>query len=152
MTTQTYSPDELSQLLIAGALLDGRPTMQAAVHLLTFTAFTHQTDAGSLIDLDNDADPDAPVTAAFVRDWPTVESIAVARRWGGGAQQLVALAVSLAAGEPVDLRENVTAGGYAHARRATAIAIATGYSEHYTITATPALEQILAERDALLNI
>jgi hypothetical protein len=33
--------DELIELLTAGAQLDGRPTMQAAVQLLTFTAFPH---------------------------------------------------------------------------------------------------------------
>ncbi|WP_018219161.1 hypothetical protein [Salinispora vitiensis] len=138
------SPDELIDLLTVGARFGGRPTMQAAVHLLTFTAFPHQHDAVSMLEFDNDDDTDAPVTAAFVRDWPTVESIAVARRWGTGAQRLVALAVSLASGEPVDLRDAVVAGGHAHARRVIeAMAIATGHDEMHALTPTATLDQLI---------
>lgn len=148
----THTPDQLIELLTAGAQLDGRPTMQAAVHLLTFTPFPHQADVATLLEFDNDADPDAPVTAAFVTDWRTVESIAVARQWGTGAQRLVALAVSLATGESVDLRDTVPVGGHAHARRVIeAMAIATGYGQHYEIRPTAKLDELLAERDALLG-
>ena len=145
-----YSPDELIDLLTAGATVG--PTLQAAVHLLTFTPFPHQHDAVSLLEFDNDEDPDAPATAAYVKDWRQVSSLAFARRWGSGAEDLVALAVSLATGDPVDLRAAVPSGGYAHARRVIeAMAIATGQGEHYEITPTEKLAQLLAERDALLG-
>jgi len=150
--TPTHTPEELIELLTAGAQLDGRPTMQAAVHLLTFTSFPHQSDAGQLIEFDNDADPEAPVTAAFIRDWRQVSAIARQRRWGTGAENLVALAVSLATGDPVDLRAAAPSGGHAHARRVIeAMAIATGHAAHYEITPTAKLDHLIAERDALLN-
>lgn len=152
MRSKRHSPDELIDLLTAGAQLDGRPTTQAAVHLLTFSSFPHQADALSLIEFDNDGDEDLPVTAAFVTDWPAVESMAAARRWGSGTQRLVALAVSLATGAPIDLRDTVPAGGHAHARRVIeAMAVATGYAEVYAITPTVKLDQMIAERDALFN-
>lgn len=146
-----HSPDELIDLLTAGAH-DARPTMRAAVHLLTFTAFAHQIDAAGLLTFDNDDDPDTPATAAYVRDWGQIESIAIARRWGTGGERLVALAVSLATGEPVDLRDTVPTGGHAHARRVIeAMAIATGYDLMYAITPTATLDRMLAENDALLT-
>jgi hypothetical protein len=87
-----------------------------------------------------------------VRDWHAVESVATTRRWGTGAERLVALAVSLATGDPVDLRDAVIGGGFAHARRVIeAIAIATGHGAHYEITPTAKLDQLIADRDALLN-
>lgn len=149
----TYSPDELIELLTAGANVDGRPTMQAAVHLLTFTAFPHQADASTLLTFDNDDDPDMPTTAAFVRDWPAVESLAIARRWGSGGEHLIALAVSLAAGTAVDLLDLLPGLGSAHARRVIeAIVIATGTAHLYEITGTAALDQLNADRAALSGL
>ena len=152
MTTQNYSPDDLIDLLTAGAQIADRPTMKAAVHLLTFTQFPHQHDAVSLLEFDNDEDPSVPAGAAYVRDWRQVAAVALERRWGTGAEHLVALAVSLATGGPVDLRATVPSGGYAHAQRVIeAMVIATGHSTHYAITRTPELEQLIRDRDALLS-
>lgn len=148
--SDTYSPEQLVDLLVEGARLDGRPTTQAAVHLLTYTAFVHQLDASDLVEFDNDDDPDAPVTAAFVRDWPKAESIAIARRWGGAGERLTGLAASLATGEPVDLRNTLPGLGSAHARRVIeAVVIATGTAHLYEITGTAVLDQLNAEREAL---
>ncbi|MEV0732264.1 hypothetical protein [Polymorphospora sp. NPDC050346] len=82
-----------------------------------------------------------------MRDWKALPTSAAANRLASGDKRLLALAVSLACGEPVDLADNVTVGGHAYARRVIeAIAIATGYAEHYEIVLT----EILAARDALL--
>lgn len=151
MPKNTYSAEQLTELLTAGAV-NGRPTVQAAVHLLTFTSFVHQHDAVTLLDFDNDDDPDAPVTAAFVRDWPAVESLAIARRWGRGGESLITLAVSLAAGTAVDLRDVLPGLGSAHARRVIeAVVIATGTAHLYEISGTAELDKLIADREALLQ-
>jgi hypothetical protein len=92
------------------------------------------------------------VLAAFVRDWAALaEGPAISYRTGGDARML-ALAASLASGQPVDLAANVGVGGHAHARRVIeAFAIATGTAELYAITPTPALHEPLAQFDALFN-
>ena len=159
MTNPTYSPDELTQMLAAGAEILDRTNVQAAIHLLTFTSLPHRPAFPALLDVlpalpdDEDIDaPDGPGLAAYVRDGKSLPASPAAARLSGSDRQLLALAVSLAVGEPVDLAANLGVGGYAHARRVIeAIAIATGYGEHYQITATPALEQLLAERDTLLG-
>jgi hypothetical protein len=148
----TYSPDELTQMLVAGAQALGRTNVQAAVHLLTFTSLPHRRAFAELVEVENVDWQDGPVLAAFVKNWKVLPGSAAADRLGGGDQRLLALAVSLAGGEPVDLSTNLSVGGYAHARRVIeAVAIATGYGEHYEITPTAKLDQLIAERDALLN-
>ncbi len=76
----------------------------------------------------------------------------MAERLGGGDQRLLALAVSLATGAPVDLAANVSVGGFAHIRRVIeAIAIAAGGADLYAITPTEKLNQLIADRDAMLG-
>jgi hypothetical protein len=148
----THSPDELTQMLVAGAQATGRTNVQAAIHLLTFTSLPHRHAFPELLDVEDVDGRDGPALAAFVKDWKSLPDSPAADRLGGGDQRLLALAVSLAAGEPVDLSANLSVGGYAHARRVIeAMAIATGYSEHYEIRPTAKLDQMIADRDALLN-
>jgi hypothetical protein len=154
----THSPDELAQMLVAGAQAIGRTNVQAAIHLLTFTSLPHRhafpelLDVFPALDVEDVDGRDGPALAAYVKDWKALPGSAAADRLGGGDQRLLALAVSLAVGEPVDLSANLSVGGYAHARRVIeAMAIATGYSEHYEIRPTARLDQMIAEREALLN-
>lgn len=148
--TAELSADELCQMLTAGANAIDRTNVRAAVHLLTFTALPHRRRFAELIDVE-DVDGRVPV-AAFVRNWKALPGSPAADRLAGGDQRLLALAVSLATGEPVDLAANAAASGYAYARRVIeAIAIATGYSNMYAITSTPALDEMLAANDALFN-
>ncbi|WP_047891181.1 hypothetical protein [Micromonospora sp. RV43] len=147
-----YTPDQLTELLVAGATCTDRNNISAAVHLITFTSLPHRARFGELLDVDDVDGPDGlRTTAAFVRDWKTLPDSPAADRLASGDQRLIALAVSLATGEPVDLRDNASVGGHAYARRVIeAIAIATGYAEHYEITPTAKLHEMLAARDALL--
>jgi hypothetical protein len=148
----TYSADEMSQMLVAGAKATGRTNVQAAVHLLTFTALPHRQAFAELVEVEDVGWADGPVLAAFVKDWKVLPGSKAADRLGGGDQRLLALAVSLAGAESVDLSVNLAVGGYAYARRVIeAMAIATGYSEHYEIKPTAKLDQLIAERDALLG-
>jgi hypothetical protein len=157
--TTTYSPDELTQMLVAGAQTIGRTNVQAAIHLLTYTSLPHRHTfpallniLPALIDWEDVDGRDSPALAAYVKDWKSLPDSPAADRLGGGDQRLLALAVSLAVGEPVDLSANLSVGGYAHARRVIeAMAIATGYHEHYEIRPTAKLDQLIAEREALLN-
>jgi len=150
MSDTEYSPEALCDLLTAGATAIGRPNVQAAVHLLTFTSLPHRRDFPSLIVFEYVDTDGVSAPAAFVRDWKALPASRAADRIGSGDARMLALAVGLATGEPVDLRENVAVGGHAHARRVIeAIAIATGYGEMFTVTPTPKLDELLAARDAL---
>jgi hypothetical protein len=122
----------------------------AAVHLLTFTELPGRASFADLVDVEDiNAGGGAPTLAAFVRDW---KELRTASHLGSACQRLLTLAASLATGEPVDFAENVSGLGHAHARRVIeAIAIATGQGEMYAITPTPALDEMLARRDALLS-
>jgi hypothetical protein len=154
------SQDEhLQQMLIAGGRYDGRPTQQAAIHLLTFTELVHHRGFADLLDtedveLRNDDGELAGqrTTAAFVRDWAALPNSPTAGYMSGGSHRLLALAVALATGEPVNLIENLPGLGSAHARRVIeAITIATGTAHLYEITGTAALQRMRDERDALFN-
>jgi len=158
MSTALYSGDELREMLVVGAGICGPSTLQAAVHLLTFTELPARRGFAELLEFEDADGPATPAEvadrrlglAAFVTDWTALPSSPVAHRLGSGDARLLALAVSLAENQPVDLRTNITVGGHVHARRVIeAMAIATGYGEHYQITPTAALDELLAARDAL---
>jgi hypothetical protein len=129
-----HTSGELEQMLIAGAQIDGRPTLQAAVHLLLFTELQAYNPFVDLLEFDNDDEP----RAAYVRDWTILPTtVAPALSLGTGIRRLLALAASLAAGEPVDLREHLPAAGPAQARKIVeAVAIATGYAQLCATEAT----------------
>lgn len=89
----------------------------AAVHLLTFTELPHRRGFADLVDVETVDAPDGPVLAAFVRDWTALHQSPAAERLSGAHDRMLALAVSLATGEPVDLAGTVGVGGHAHARQ-----------------------------------
>jgi len=148
--TTPYTGEQMQWMLAAGAEQIDRYPVYAAVHLLTFTELPGRASFAELVDVENiNAGSDTPTLAAFVRDWkalPTVPHL------GSAGRRLLALAASLATGEPVDLAENVSGLGHAHARRVIeALAIATGHGGMYAVTPTPALDELLAHRDALFR-
>jgi hypothetical protein len=149
-STTQYNREQMNDLLAAGAQQIDRWPVYAAIHLLTFTDLPgrpHFTDLVDIEDTEDTEDTDGPV-AAFVRDWKALPDT---RGLGSGSQRLLALAASLATGDPVDLSANVCVGGHAHARRVIeAIAIATGYGEMYEVRPTTKLDEMLAAQDALL--
>lgn len=146
-----YTNEQIIELLTAGATVVGELTMQAAIHLVTFTelprlaAFTRHVDVQDVLDIDRN-----PVTAAFVRDWRALLRDEEFTRMGGGDHRLLTLAVSLAAGEEISLRQQAIGLGTAHAKRVLeALAISLGVDRFYAITETPALTQMRAERERM---
>lgn len=123
-----YTAEEMERLLVAGAEQIGTCTVRAAVHLLVFTELVHHGAFAQLVDVEEvPVQVGGPVLAAFVRDWSGLTSDRVSGRMGSAGQRLLALAASLAVGEPINVRENVVGLGHAHARRVVeAFAIATG--------------------------
>jgi len=96
--------------------------------------------------------PAPPILAALVQSWRGLADSAAADRLAGAHTRLLALAASLATGEPVDLQHNLPVGGHAHARRVIeAMAIATGSGELFEVTPTPKLGEILAFQESLAN-
>lgn len=133
--------DDMRALLVAGARFTGRLTVQGAVHLLTFTDVPAWLGFPSLVHIERVDDVACGETydAAFVPSWPTLLEDTRAAHVSGSAHRLLALAVSLAVGTPVDLRENLTGFGHVTARRVLeAVAIATGAADFWTVTPTAA--------------
>jgi len=103
------TPDQLNRLLVTGVAHSRLCTMRAAVHLLTYTALCRATPAST-----------SSSSSSTLRDAPTV------RYLGAADQCLLALAVSLTTGQPVDLRQNLIGFPGPYARRVIeAVAIAT---------------------------
>jgi hypothetical protein len=141
--SSTYSGDELRAMLTAGAA-GASPTLQAAVHLLTFTDVPDRPAFANLVDVDDISAGTTPALGAFVRDWAGLPSSAAAARLSGGPARLLALAISLATGQPVDLRENIAPGGHAHIRRVLEAVIIAAADGLYEVAPTPKLDEVLA--------
>lgn len=151
MTTE-HTPDELCQMLTTGAAEYG-PTTRAAIHLLVFTELPHRRTFVELLDIEDiNVGSGEPVWVAHVRSWPALATRQRSSRMSSGTHRLLTLAVSLATGTAVNLRDAVQVGGHAHTRRVVeAMAIATGADEYYAITPTPALDEMLAKRAAMFG-
>lgn len=131
-------PEQLERMLLAGAEHGGTYPVKAAVHLLVFTELIRHRRFVDQLEFLEITDPAGePATAAFVRDWTTLLDGPTAHLLGGGATRLLTLAMALATGHPVDLRDNLRGFGHAHARRAVeAVALATGYPATPTLGKT----------------
>lgn len=134
--TEDYDRERLQGLLIAGAQLADLLPQKAAVHLLNWTELPGRADFAAHVEVADVPDLHGrEVRAAFVTDWS-----ALARHEGllgltGSDERLIALAASLAAGVPVDLRAAACGFGHASAKRVLeAIAIASGADQFYSIT------------------
>jgi hypothetical protein len=135
MSAATYTAEELIAMLVAGAEADGRPTQRAAVHLLTFTELPRWRSFQDSLVIEG--------SQAYVHIWSALPLSDAGSRLSSAGNRLLALAVSLAGGGPVGLRDNVTGLGHAHARRVVeAFLIATGGEEFYALTGTPALDEL----------
>ena len=133
--SEPYTVEAMRQLLVAGAQYTGTYTIQAAVHLLTFTELPHHRGFDRLVEVEEVGTTDGRMMpAAFVRDWKRLPKAPTAHYMGSADHRLLALAVSLAAGQPVDLRDKVVGLGSAHARRVVeAFAIAAGVAHLYAV-------------------
>ncbi|HCT80721.1 MAG TPA: hypothetical protein DGG94_03075 [Micromonosporaceae bacterium] len=114
-------------------------TRRAAVHLLTYTELPDRPGFAELVEImDLEWDHGDIVRMGQVSDWAALLDFAATAGLSDSEQRMIALAVSLASGQPVDLAANIAVSGPAHARRVIeAIAIATGYSDMYAVTEKP---------------
>jgi hypothetical protein len=130
-------------LLVAGADYAGYLNRRGAVHLLTFTDLPGWKGFPHLVDVERVHDRHIHDwrNVAFVKNWSTLVADTRAARISDSGRRLLDLAVSMAAGVPVDLADALTGFGHAHRRRVVeAMHIATGSDEFYTLTFTPTPE------------
>lgn len=139
MSTSGFSGDQLRRLLGTDIATGAPATRRAAVYLLTFTELPDRPGFGELVEvLELEWDHGDIVAMGQVSDWAALLAFAAAAGLSDSDQRLVALAGSLASGQPVDLAANVAVSGHEHARRVIeAIAIATGHSDMYAVTPKP---------------
>lgn len=144
-----YTGDELRALLVAGAQYNGYQGVQGAVHLLTYTTLPDWRGFPALVDVElglYDKIRRETYDVAFV-PWARLLDATRAAHISSTVRRLLDLAVSMAAGVPVDLREALPSLGHAHARRVVeAVAMATDVTEFYTLGFAPTPK--LAEREA----
>jgi hypothetical protein len=149
---EAYTAQEMTALLREWARVVGSYSMQAAMHLLTYTELPGRRDFARHVDIETGyaADETEPLIAV-VRDWDKLLTSNTVR-FTGGDLRLTEVAASYAADRPVDLREHGNGLGTAHARRLVeAVAIGAGMGEYLTIADSPALAEMRARNDALLG-
>ncbi|MET8365785.1 hypothetical protein AB0J68_09140 [Micromonospora sp. NPDC049580] len=142
MSTSEFSPDALRTLIRAGAWIDRPDTKKAAVHLLTFTKLPEQPGFAELVEVVQipEYDDGHDIQVAVIRDWPALLALPAVEQLSDDDQRLVALAGSLATGQPVDLAANAAVKGHEHAAKvAEAMVIAAGYHLKYTVNPTERL-------------
>jgi hypothetical protein len=150
---ETYTTEEMTKLLNEWARVVGSYGMYAAMHLLTYTELPGRKDFAKHVDIETGyaADETEPLIAV-VRDWDKLLNSGTVYLTGGDAR-MVEIAASYATGRPVDLRENGSGFGTAHARRLVeAVAIGAGMGDLLTIADSPALLDMRAKNDALFGI
>lgn len=135
----TATTDQLRDWLLTGAdLAEGRH-QRAAVELIDFVGLLDRHAVRAHIDTRVITDPDGPAHHVARVDWQALAGADLGPL-GGAQRRLLDLAVSIAAGIPVDLRY-VTGGelGAAHARAALAAVVrALGLADDVQISDTPA--------------
>jgi hypothetical protein len=135
-----FTGDQLRGLLHMDIVTGALACTRAAVHLLTFTELIDRPGAGELFEVHEfEWDQGDIVQMGQVYDSAALMDFAATAELSDSDLRMLALAVSLASGQPVDLAVNVAAGSPAHARRVIeAIAIATGYGDTWALAEKPA--------------
>jgi hypothetical protein len=142
MPISEFSPDTLRALIRADVWIDRPTDMKAAVHLLTFTGLPDRPGFAELVEVVQipEYDDGQDIQVAVIRDWAALLALPAVGELSDDDQRLLALAGSLASGEPVDLAANVAVSSPGHALRIIeAMVIATGYYGKYDITPTERL-------------
>jgi hypothetical protein len=143
----TYDQDEITDLLNAAARIDGRHSMKAAVHLLTYTELPGRSDFARHVDIRVGHTSDgASLTGAWVRDWDAL--LADTEVYLTGAEdRMLQVAASYAVGRPVDLQSHANGLGTAHAKRLIeAVVIGAGVAECFTLNGTARLADLQAQQ------
>jgi hypothetical protein len=144
--TESHTPGELRELLLAGARNNGGLNDQAAMHLLLFTELPDTSRFARHVDIDTTWAPGGgSVRVARVRDWDQLIADPELRLTGT-EERFLAIAASFAAGRPADLSAVITNMlGWAHARRvAEAVLIATDTAALLAIGDTARLGELKA--------
>ncbi|HEY3958709.1 MAG TPA: hypothetical protein VGM53_35555 [Streptosporangiaceae bacterium] len=147
----SYGTEEMAALLTAGARLAGTHAAAAAAHLLIFTELPGGRDFARHVQVDVVTShlDGAAVLGAWVKDWDALLADDGIYLTGSG-RRMLQIAASYAAGHPVDLSENGSGLGTAHARRLIeAVIIGAGMAEFYTVTGTSRLDELNARRSDL---
>ncbi|MGW5440441.1 hypothetical protein [Nocardia asteroides] len=136
----TVVTDELRAWLLTGADLADNDHHRAGIELLDFLGLLDRAAVRAHIDIDdpNHSDGLEPRTARI--DWAGLGAETDLGPLGGAQRRLLALAVSLAGGVPVDLRDALSGElGAAHARAALAAVVrGLGLAGDVQISDTPA--------------
>lgn len=146
----SHSPDELRELLLAGARADGWLPAQAAMHLLTYTGLPGSPRFAAHVDVRDAWSLGAMVRGAWVRDWDAL--LADEELYLTGSEcRLLEVAASFAAGRAISLSEQVTRElGWAHAQRVLeAVIIATGTAELLQVAGTAKLNELKTLHESL---
>jgi hypothetical protein len=136
--------DELTEVLLTAGRLD-TPTRRATTYLLSQTELVHRTGFRTLVELSQERDHDGNSVIAAYTDWKQLHEQLDEFRLSGGDARLVRLALSYAAGIPVDLRDASAGHGSVHIRHVIEAAImATGAedAELYQLAEGPGFERM----------
>ena len=146
----SYSPDEMRELLLAGARADGWLPAHAAMHLLTFTDLPGSAQFAAHVEVRDAWSPGATVRGAWVRDWDALladEELYLT----GTERRFLEIAASFASGRAISLADQVTSElGWAHAQRVLeAIIIATNATELLQVAGTAKLDELKTFHESL---
>lgn len=135
---------QMADALLAAARLEA-PARAAAHQLLVDSDLPGLRDFAAVVELadEHDRKADAAVLAAYV-DWKALEAAVPGMRLNSAKVRLVTLAIGLATGTPVDMRDIVGIGGDVHKRYVIeAVLTATGAAEEelYVLSDGPGRER-----------
>lgn len=153
----TCTTDDLLRWLRTAARDDANDRHLAAIDLLDFASLLDRRDVRAHIRvgaITHDDEPDDPGIAAAWIDYAALADTEQIGPLSGAHDKLLALAVSIAGGTPVDLRRTLFGLGEAHSRAVlSAFAVALGLGGDVEITDTPAyLARARAREDALAHL
>ncbi|MFD4356782.1 hypothetical protein ACFWPX_29820 [Nocardia sp. NPDC058518] len=136
----TVATDELRAWLITGCDLADNDHHRAGIDLLDFAGLLDRRAIRAHIDIDDPDHSDGLEPCAARVDWAALGAETDLGPLGGAQRRLLALAVSIAGGVPVDLRDAVSVElGAAHARAVLAAVVrALGLADDVQISDTPA--------------
>jgi hypothetical protein len=134
-----YSNGSARSALEVGIATGATPDGKAAVHLLLGTELPNRDGFAALVDIYQlEWEPGDFVQMGSVRDWVELSSWADTVELSDDDRRMVALAVSIASGQPINLATGLVMKDPGRARRIIeAVAIATGHGKKYAVVEAP---------------
>jgi hypothetical protein len=139
VATFEYSNGSARSALEVDVATGAAPDRHAAVHLLLATELPNRDGFAALVEIIQlEWEPGDIVQMGSVRDWAELSSWADTVALSDDDRRMVALAVSIASGRPVDLATNLVVKDHLRARRIIeAVGIATGHGTKYAVVEVP---------------